>query len=161
MASLVARLEAALDGEAFDDAGAAAGDAGPARFRDGSDALFAALPVSAPRDPPPGAALMREAHRALGFMLLHGDATLARPSPAAALYHLAAAALGGEATALAFLGDARRERDARVAALAATRAARDARARRRRREDDAKRAAAGLLLALALYNVARVLARRS
>ena len=160
-AAALGRLEAALDGEVFDDAGAAAGDAGPARFRDGSDALFAALPATAPRDPPPGAALMREAHRALGFMLLHGDATLARPSPAAALYHLAAAALGGEATALAFLGDARRERDARVAALAATRAARDARARRRRREDDAKRAAAGLLLALALYNVARVLARRS
>ena len=79
----------------------------------------AAAPTSA-------AVLLREAHRALGFMLLNGDATLARPSPAAAVFHLAAAALGGDEHALDFVGavgDARADRAARAAAARRSRRA--------------------------------------
>ena len=63
------------------------------------DVVVDALPLSpivdASKDS--AAVLLREPHRELGKMLLDDDDGLTRARPEAALYHLAAAALGGPA----------------------------------------------------------------
>ncbi|KAH8061786.1 elongation factor-2 kinase [Aureococcus anophagefferens] len=153
-AAALGRLEAALDGEVFDDAGAAAGDAGPA-VRDGS-ARSSPLPASA-LDPPPAAASC--ARRTGPWASCSSTATRRSRGRRRPPRSTISRRRWRRATALAFLGDARRERDARVAALAATRAARDARAAaapRGRREARplgcSSRSRSG---------IARVLARRS
>lgn len=114
------------------------------------DCVVDALPAKpAPSLPGSAAWLMKEPHRELGKMLLDDDDGLTRARPEAALYHLSAAALGGDAVALEFLRDVRLSRDRRrVQAEAAARAS-------------ALRACAAVaIFAAALYNVSALLARR-
>ena len=114
------------------------------------DVVVDALPLEPIQDAAADSAavLLREPHRELGKMLLDDDDGLTRARPEAALYHLAAAALGGDGEALEF--------------LRAVRAARD----ERRRWSEAHGAAAlrsvaaVAILAAALYNVGSLLARR-
>ena len=115
------------------------------------DVVVDALPLEPIQDAAADSAavLLREPHRELGKMLLDDDDGLTRARPEAALYHLAAAALGGDGEALEF--------------LRAVRAARD----ERRRWSEAHARAAALrsvaavaILAAALYNVGSLLARR-
>ena len=115
------------------------------------DVVVDALPLSPIVDASTDSAavLLREPHRELGKMLLDDDDGLTRARPEAALYHLAAAALGGDGEALEF--------------LKAVRAARDE--RRHLSEAHARAAAlrsvaAVAILAAALYNVGSLLARR-
>ena len=100
------------------------------------DVVVDALPLEPIQDAAADSAavLLREPHRELGKMLLDDDDGLTRARPEAALYHLAAAALGGDGEALEFL------RAVRAAAL--------------------RSVAAVAILAAALYNVGSLLARR-
>ncbi|KAJ8599329.1 hypothetical protein CTAYLR_005355 [Chrysophaeum taylorii] len=91
--------------------------------------------------------LYRDVHKTLGFMLLDGDdAILPVASPAGALYHLAAATLGGDPTASSFIAmalDAYAEANAESLSLV----------ERARNADRARQAAAVALMAYALHSL--------
>ena len=110
------------------------------------DVVVDALPLEPIQDAAADSAavLLREPHRELGKMLLDDDDGLTRARPEAALYHLAAAALGGDGEALEF--------------LRAVRAARDE--RRRWSEAHARAAALRSVAAVAILAAARAASRR-
>jgi len=103
-------------------------------------------------------ALAKTVHKTLGFMFLHGtDPILRTTSPASAVFHLAAAALGGDPAAAAFLAkalDARLPEEDDKDTIDHYREP-----KRARIADAATRAAALALLVVAVRNISSLIAR--
>mmetsp|Transcript_18157 Transcript_18157/g.57014 ORF Transcript_18157/g.57014 Transcript_18157/m.57014 type:complete len:455 (+) Transcript_18157:23-1387(+) len=133
-------------------------------------ALADLLADDARRDRPPSVRpppVLREVHKTLGFMLLSRDKAVDKvASPSAALFHLAAAALADEPSALRFLTSALDAHRAAARHHTPTLPSGGGGGRRRRQRqhapsaaDRATQAAALAMLAVALHHISSVLLR--